>query len=168
MISISADRIAAIEARRDELQAMLTRSDLAPEHFVALSKEYAELEPVARAAGEVRRLRAELDVLSELVSDSGAEPEIREMAVEEVATIRDKLPEAEHALAIRLLPRDSADDTPGDARDPRRHRRRRGGAVRGRPVPHVRALCRRAGLAGRADLGERRRTSAASRKSSPT
>ncbi|MCJ8158340.1 peptide chain release factor 1 [Sphingomonas sp. LaA6.9] len=112
MISISADRIAAIEARRDELQAMMTRSDLAPEHFVALSKEYAEIEPVAVAAGEVRRLRAELDVLSGLVSDSGAEPEIREMAVEEVATIRDKLPQAERDLAIRLLPKDAADDKP--------------------------------------------------------
>lgn len=112
MTTISADRIAAIEARRDELQAMMTRSDLAPEQFVALSKEYAEVEPVAVAAAEVRRLRAELDVLGGLLGDASAEPEIREMAVEEAASIRARLPEAERALAIRLLPKDVADSKP--------------------------------------------------------
>ncbi|MGH6781115.1 MAG: peptide chain release factor 1 [Sphingomonadaceae bacterium] len=112
MISISADRIAAIEARRDELQAMMTRSDLAAEKFVALSKEYAEIEPVAAAAAEVRRLRAELQVLASLVADPTAEAEIREMAVEEAGAIRERLPEAERDLAIRLLPKDAADDKP--------------------------------------------------------
>jgi len=47
---ISAERIAQIEARRDEVQASMTRADLPPEEFVRLSKEYAEVEPVARAA----------------------------------------------------------------------------------------------------------------------
>ena len=60
---ISAERIAQIEARRDEVQASMTRADLAPEEFVRLSKEYAEIEPVARAAHEVRRLRQELSAL---------------------------------------------------------------------------------------------------------
>src|SRR5690242_21597514 len=34
---------------------------LAPDDFVRLSKEYAQIEPVAAAAREVRRLRAELE-----------------------------------------------------------------------------------------------------------
>ena len=59
-MNIPPDRIAAIEARRDELQALMATGDLPGDRFVAVSKEYAELEPVARAAGEVRRLRAEL------------------------------------------------------------------------------------------------------------
>ena len=63
MTSISADRIAAIEARRDELQNAMASPALAPDEFVRLSKDYAEIEPVAAAAREVRRLRAELDVL---------------------------------------------------------------------------------------------------------
>ena len=52
---ISAERIAQIEARRDEVQASMTRADLAPDQFVRLSKEYAEIEPVAAAARELRR-----------------------------------------------------------------------------------------------------------------
>ena len=59
MTTISAERIAQIEARRDELQALMATGDLPSDRFVAVSKEYAELEPVAQAAGEVRRLRAE-------------------------------------------------------------------------------------------------------------
>ncbi len=59
MSSISAARIAQIESRHNELQATMARGDLAADQFVQLSKDYAEIEPVARAAAEVRRLRAE-------------------------------------------------------------------------------------------------------------
>ena len=110
MISITPEKIAAIEARKDELQAQMSLPTLPPEKFVALSKEYAELEPVAAAAGEVRRLRAELGVLSEMVEEAGSDADMRAMAEEEVAAIRDKLPAAERALAISLLPKDAADE----------------------------------------------------------
>ncbi|MFZ5747959.1 MAG: peptide chain release factor 1 [Pseudomonadota bacterium] len=110
MIAIPADRIAAIEARRDELQALMATGDLPGDRFVQVSKEYAELEPVARAAGEVRRLRAEVEVLEGMEIEG--DPDIREMAREEIAAIRRKLPEAERALAISLLPRDAADERP--------------------------------------------------------
>ena len=82
----------------------------ARDDFVRLSKEYAALEPVALAAREVRRLRAELEVLTNLAADQTAEAELREMAEHEAADIRVRLPEAERALAVHLLPRDAADD----------------------------------------------------------
>ena len=108
MTSISPDRILQIEARRDELSALMASGDLPSDRFVAVSKEYAELEPVAKAAGEVRRLRAELDVLAGMEGDD--DPEIKTMAREEIDTIRDCLPQAERALALSLLPRDAADE----------------------------------------------------------
>ncbi|HEX8257075.1 MAG TPA: peptide chain release factor 1 [Allosphingosinicella sp.] len=108
MTSISDARIAQIEARRDELQNAMAAPDLAPDAFVKLSKDYAEIEPVAAAAREVRRLRAELDVLAGMADD----PEFRDMAAEEAEAIRRKLPEAERGLALKLLPRDAADDRP--------------------------------------------------------
>ena len=52
-------------------------------------------------------------------------------------------------------------------RNPRRHRRRRGLAVRRRPVPHVRAFCRAAGLDRPKSSPSPRAPRAASRKSSP-
>jgi len=108
MTSISPERIAAILRRQAEVQAQMARPDLAPEAFVQLSKDYAELEPVAKAAGEVEGLRAELAGLEAMLAD----PELKAMAQEEMESVRARLPEAEHALAIALLPRDAADARP--------------------------------------------------------
>jgi peptide chain release factor 1 len=108
MTSISADRIAQILARRDELQAAMSAGDLAADAFVKLSKEYAEIEPVAVAAAELRRLRDELASLGDMRED----PEMRAMAEEEIRAVEARLPEAERALALKLLPRDAADERP--------------------------------------------------------
>ena len=111
---ISAERIAQIEARKDEVQASMTRADLAPDAFVRLSKEYAEIEPVARAAHEVRRLRQELMALETMAGgdDPDADPAMRAMAQEEMQILKTRLPAAERALALQLLPRDAADARP--------------------------------------------------------
>jgi len=108
MVSITSERIAAIEARHHELQSAMARADLPADQFVRLSRDYAELEPVAAAAAEVRRLRAELQTLSGMVEDN--DPDIRAMAAEEVEVVRARLPEAERTLAISLLPKDAADE----------------------------------------------------------
>ena len=110
MTSIAPQRIAQIEARRDELQAAMARADLPAEQFVQLSKDYAEIEPVARAAGEVRRLRHEIRNIEHMLSDEASEGELRSMAEEELAHLRAKLPAAERELALKLLPRDAADE----------------------------------------------------------
>lgn len=106
MTQISADRLAAILARRDELQAQLASGDLPPDRFVALSKEYAEVEPVAVAADALQKLRIEYADLQLMLDD----PEMRDMAEEELASVKARLPEAEHDMAVRLLPKDAADE----------------------------------------------------------
>ena len=106
MTSISPQRIASLLARRDEVQAMLATGNLAADKFVALSKEYAEVEPVAQAAAALQRLRAELIDLEAMADD----PEMRDMAAEEAQAIREGLPAAERALALSLLPKDAADE----------------------------------------------------------
>ena len=110
MTRISSERIASIEARKHELADAMAAGNLARDEFVRLSKEYAAIEPIAAAAREVRRLRAELDVLNGMLHDPNAEAELKEMAAVEVEDIRLRLPEAERALALKLLPRDAADE----------------------------------------------------------
>lgn len=110
MTRIPAERIAQIEARKDELQALMATGDLAGDRFVQVSKEYAELEPVAAAAGEVRRLRAEADTLQQMTQE--ADPELRQMASEELSDNQAALQQAERAFALSLLPRDAADARP--------------------------------------------------------
>jgi peptide chain release factor 1 len=110
MTRISAERIAAIEARREELSRAMSSGDLPADQFVRLSKDYAEIEPVAEAAREVRRLRDEARSLAEMTHE--ADEELRAMAAEELVENKARLETAERALALKLLPRDAADDRP--------------------------------------------------------
>ncbi|MFT3978487.1 MAG: PCRF domain-containing protein, partial [Sphingomonas bacterium] len=87
-----------IEARRDELAALMATGDLSGERFVQVSKEYAELEPVAVAAAEVRRLRQEADSLSLMTGDADAE--LRAMAEEELRENKAALEAADRRLAL--------------------------------------------------------------------
>ena len=80
--------------------------------FVAASKEYSELEPVANAAKNVRRLRAEVETLQIMARDPSGDSELSDMAVEELIDVSHDMAVAEQGLAIALLPRDSADDRP--------------------------------------------------------
>jgi len=106
-MTIPEERLAQIQHRFSELEARLASGQLEGEQFVAASRDYAELEPVARAAQEVRAMRAEIAELAAM-----DDPEMKALADEELAELREKLPEAEHQLAVALLPRDSADLRP--------------------------------------------------------
>ncbi len=89
----------------------MASGQLEGDSFVAASREYAELEPVAKAAAQVRRLTKEIETLQVMVGDS-SDPDLHDMAVEELDDVAHQLSDAETALAISLLPRDSADDRP--------------------------------------------------------
>jgi len=103
-MSVSDARLAQIAARFAEIEARLASGTLEGKDFIAASRDYSELEPVAKAAEEVAAMRAELASLAEL-----DDPDMRELAEEEIARLKAELPEAEHALSIAMLPRDSAD-----------------------------------------------------------
>lgn len=110
MITIPLDRIRQIEARRDELSASMARADLAPDQFVKLSKDYAELEPVAQAATVVRELRQEQESLSRMLEEEGGDAELKTMAADELDELRAQLVAADRKLALALLPKDAADE----------------------------------------------------------
>ena len=102
-------RIEAISARHSELTRQMASGDLEPEKFVELSKEYAELDPVAAAAKEVQALREETAELQALAADPENDEEMRELAAAELEEVNGKLPKAERQLAVLLLPKDVAD-----------------------------------------------------------
>jgi len=110
MTAITPQRLAQIEARFAELQAMMASGDLDSDKFVSVSKEYAEIEPVAIAAARIKSLRDEQASLAEMLA--GDDAEMKAMAADEVDSVKKALAAAEHALALQLLPRDSADDRP--------------------------------------------------------
>ncbi len=108
-MTVSAERLGQIAHRFAELEARLASGQLEGAEFVAASRDYAELEPVAKAAEAVREMRGELASLSAL---DEPDADMRALAAEEMARIKAELPDAEHALAVAMLPRDSADSRP--------------------------------------------------------
>ncbi|MEW4468631.1 peptide chain release factor 1 [Parasphingorhabdus sp. JC815] len=110
MTTFSSQRLAQIEARFAELQAMMASGNLDGDKFVQTSKEYAEIEPVANAAAEVKRLRDEQAGLEEMLA--GDDAEMKAMAADEVDDVKEALAKAEHTLALQLLPKDAADERP--------------------------------------------------------
>jgi peptide chain release factor 1 len=108
-VTIPEERLMQIAQRFAELEARLASGTLEGDAFVAASRDYSELEPVARAAEQVRTMRGEMAELQKL---DDPDPEMRALAGEEVERLKAELPEAEHALAIAMLPRDSADMRP--------------------------------------------------------
>ena len=83
---------------------------------------------------------------------------MKALAQDELFALHESLPGLERRVQVLLLPKDEDDERLGHPGSPRRHRRRRGGAVRRRPVPHVPALRRDPRLAGRGRLASPKAT----------
>ena len=90
------DRFREIEAR------MGAAKDGA--EIVRLSKEHAELKPVADAVMALERVKAEAPDLEEMASSG--DPEMVQMARDELEALKNRLPALEHQLALMLAPKD--------------------------------------------------------------
>ncbi len=108
-MTLSEDRLRQIVARHAALSAELAAPDLAPARFIALSREFADLAPVAEAASGLLKARSEARALEAILADPGAEAEMKALAGEELEALKSRLPAMERALAVRLLPKDAAD-----------------------------------------------------------
>ena len=71
--------------------------------IVRLSKEHAEMKPVADAVMALAKTRAEMADLEIMAAD----PEMAEMAAEELQTLKETLPDMERDVALLLAPRDA-------------------------------------------------------------
>ena len=74
------------------------------QEIVRLSKEHAELKPVADAVMTLARVRAEAPELEEMAA--AGDPEMAAMARDELQILSDKLPALEHEVALLLAPKD--------------------------------------------------------------
>jgi len=72
--------------------------------IVRLSKEHAELRPVAEAVGALERARAELPELEEMAASGDAD--MADLARDELAALKNRLPDLERELALMLAPKD--------------------------------------------------------------
>ncbi|MDA0341344.1 MAG: PCRF domain-containing protein, partial [Proteobacteria bacterium] len=98
-------------ARHMELEAMLSSSStMAADDIIHISKELAELAPIARKITELRGLQDQLDEAIAMVAESGEDPDFQAMAKAEIAALSERLPVAAREVERMLLPRDEADE----------------------------------------------------------
>jgi len=95
--------------RFEELTALLGDAEVISRQtqFRAYSREYAEIEPVIATFRELRKVQSDLEGAQALLKES--DPDLREMAEEEVAQARAALVELEDRLQRMLLPKDPND-----------------------------------------------------------
>jgi peptide chain release factor 1 len=103
------NKLDLLQDRFEELTALLGDAEVISNQtqFRAYSKEYAEIEPVNQAFSAFRKVQSDLEGAQALLKDS--DPDMREMAEEEVADAKEQLIELEATLQRMLLPKDPND-----------------------------------------------------------
>ena len=98
-------------ARYGELAELLARPDTPKRpDFAKIAKEYAELGKVVKGIEDLRKTRAELESLSEIMSDASSDKDMRDLAEKEYHELKANLPVVERQVQLLLLPKDEADE----------------------------------------------------------
>ena len=102
------DKLDALSRRLEEIDALLGAADTDAQRLRELGSERAELAPVAQLYGELRDAERAGEQARELLGD----PEMRELAEEEIDAARQRIETLQQALQRALLPRDPDDRRP--------------------------------------------------------
>ena len=101
-------KLEALAERHEEIGLLLAQPDVLADgqRFRELSREYAQLEPVTASLKEHDQAERELAETRAMLDD----PDMREMAAEDVARIETHLARLDSELQILLLPKDPRDE----------------------------------------------------------
>ncbi|ALI54255.1 peptide chain release factor 1 [Celeribacter marinus] len=100
---IPQDRLYQIIQRFEYLEAAMSQGE---GDIAALGREYSELRPVVEQVRAYQGLLADLDEAQAMLAD----PDMKELAEEEIPALKEQIPAAEEALQLALLPKDAADN----------------------------------------------------------
>ncbi len=102
------EKLQGLSERLQEISGLLAEPDIIgdSQRFRDLSREYAELEPVVSCFDAWQQAGRDLESARQMVGD----PELREMAEEEIAAAGERLEQGEQALQRLLLPKDPNDE----------------------------------------------------------
>ena len=101
-------KLDALVERREEVERLLADPSVGADQnrFRTLSREFATLQPVADALAAEAQARADLAAAEAMRSD----PELRELADDEIEAANTRLQQLEGELLAQLIPRDARDD----------------------------------------------------------
>jgi peptide chain release factor 1 len=104
---IPAHRLEQINQRFQFLEASMSDGTGGGD-IAALAKEYSDLKPVVEQIMAYRQIISDMEEAEEMLAD----PDMAELAREELPRLKADLPDAESALQLALLPKDAADAKP--------------------------------------------------------
>lgn len=101
-------KLEALQERHEEVQAHLGDAGVIADQdrFRALSREYAQLNDVTHCFQTWQQVQEDLSTAEMMLDD----PEMREMAQEEIAEAKNQIADLEQQLQILLLPKDPDDE----------------------------------------------------------
>lgn len=101
-------KLLALAERREELERLLSDPDVVAdnERFRNFSREFSQLEPIATALANETRALEDLASAEAMRND----PELRELAEEEISAAQARLQALDEELALLLVPRDPRDE----------------------------------------------------------
>ncbi|HIQ31802.1 MAG TPA: peptide chain release factor 1 [Aquifex aeolicus] len=103
------DKLERLWERYREIEKELSKEEVLRDvkRYRELSREHKELSEIYEAYGEYRRLQRELESVKEMLKSE--EPELRELAQEEINSLRERIGELEKKLLLLLVPKDPND-----------------------------------------------------------
>ncbi|APC97461.1 peptide chain release factor 1 [Francisella frigiditurris] len=103
-------KLQGLVERHEEVSALLGEASVISNQnkFRELSKEYSNLEPIVKAFNQYKQALGDKETAYEMLGES--DPEMREMAKEELKQANESIERLESELQILLLPRDPNDD----------------------------------------------------------
>ena len=104
-------KLESLRDRFDEVAALLSDAEVMAdrESFTALSKEYAEIEPVVGCYRRAMQLEADIADNEQLLEEE--DPEMRELAQQDIADCRAQLEDLTSELKTLLIPKDPNDQS---------------------------------------------------------
>src|SRR5436853_3738773 len=102
-------KLDALVARYKAVEAELA-SQLTPETYVKLSREFAELGPIVKAVTDYRGVEAEIAGIDAVLKDPTTDAEMSEMANAEKPGLEEKRLALERQIMVALLPKDAMDE----------------------------------------------------------
>ena len=104
------DRLAIVKQRFDEVSDLIIQPDIIADQkrYVALNREYKDLSALMEKRTAYLNLTQRQQEAEEIISD-GSDPEMTDMAKEELEEVKSKLPELEETIRFMLIPKDPED-----------------------------------------------------------
>jgi len=102
------DKLETVEKRYEELTEKISDPEIIARNneWREYMKEHAELEPIVEKYREYKKAKESFEEAKELMND----PEMKDLAEEEMLASKEKMPKIEEELKILLIPKDPDDD----------------------------------------------------------